>query len=442
MHRLTFALVLLMTATLPLESAYSVPGGGSLSRLFGLLAAASWVLTVIVTGRLREPQPAHVAALVFVLWNACSLLWTVDARASEGRVLTYVQLVGLMLVLWDTVTTMTALTRVLLADLVGCYVAAVSLIVGYAVHGSSAVVHGRVTVGSFNPNDAGLILALGLPIAAYFVDNPPLSGRARALSRFGAASYLPLGGFAILGTGSRAAVLAALASLCYVGYLLARRSTAYLVTGLSAAGATTLAVLPFLPSGALLRLLTTGQDLGQGNLNERQLVWPEALRLIHEHPLLGVGSGAFRTAAVGVNKVGHNFVLALLAELGVLGLVLFSAVLVLAFLSARRAPAGLPALWFTLSAAWMAAALLHNWEYRKLTWVILGLMVASRSLRPEKRGGREESAADAWDGTAVPFEPAALAPAVRVPPLPQLCDATSAGTPLNHAVAVVRSQTR
>ncbi|MDP9183886.1 MAG: O-antigen ligase family protein [Actinomycetota bacterium] len=445
MRRLTFALVLLMTATLPLESAYSVPGSSSLSKLLGLLAAGSWLLTVIVTGRLREPHPIHLAALLFVLWNACSLLWSVDVGASEGRVLTYLQLLGLMLVLWDTVTTMAALTRVLLANLVGCYVAAGSLIVGYIAKGPSAVVHGRVSVGSFNPNDAGLILALGLPIAAYFVDNPPLAGRGRGSFRVAAASYLPLAGFAILGTGSRAAVAAAVASLCYAGVLLARRSRRHLLAGLAAVVAATAGAAPFLPAGALLRFLTTGRELQKGDLNERQQVWPEALRLIHEHPFVGVGSGAFRTAAVSVHKVGHNFVLALLAELGPLGLALFCSVLVLALRAARHSSPRLRAMWFAMFAAWMSAALLHNWEYRKLTWVLLGLMAASGSLRSE--GDSPTQAAGT--GEAVAAEEAAarlhvqrLGPRVDVGALPQLHDASPVEALLNRAVEPVRSRSR
>ena len=110
-------------------------------------------------------------------------------------------------------------------------------------------------------------------------------------------------------------------------------------------------------------------------------MWAEAVRIIGENPVSGIGAGAFRTAATGVNKVGHNFVLALLAEIGVVGLVLFLAMIVVGVRSLRAAPRALRELWLTILVAWTFAALLHNWEYRKLTWLMFGLMVVCGALQ-------------------------------------------------------------
>jgi len=379
MRVLTFRLVLLMTASLPLESISTVPGSASVSRLLGILAAGAWCMTVLTTGRVRQPHALHTVALLFVLWNACSLLWTVDGPATQTRVLTYAQLLVLLLVVWDTVTTATALRQVLLADLIGCYAAAVAMLVGYVVQGPASEVHGRVTLGTFNPNDAGLILAFGLPVACYFLGSP-LAGPWRRPVRLLAATYLPLAGVGVLGTGSRAALVAVVPSVWYAGRLLRRsHPAAGLSLGLGLA-ALMVAALPLLPTRAVQRLGETGHDLMNGNLNERQDVWAEAIRLIHDHPWVGIGAGAFRTAAVGVNKVGHNFVLALLAEVGVVGFALFAVIIVVALRAVRPASRELRELWYALFAAWTSAGLLHNWEYRKLTWLFFGLMVVTGAL--------------------------------------------------------------
>jgi hypothetical protein len=126
--------------------------------------------------------------------------------------------------------------------------------------------------------------------------------------------------------------------------------------------------------------------------------------------------------------VGHNFVLALQAELGILGLTLFCAVLLAAFVASRRAPAGLSALWLTISLAWLAGALLHNWEFRKVTWVLLGLMVVSGSLRQD-----DGETADTPSGVS-------SASPSRVPGLRQLRDATSPGPTLNQPMAATRGR--
>jgi len=379
MSRLTYWLVLVLVASLPLESVYAVPGSGSVTKLVGLLTGVTWILTVLRRGGMREPQTLHVVALLFVIWNACSLLWTIDASATQTRVLTYVQLFVLLLVIWDSVRTEVAVRQVLLADLLGCYTAALILVVGYLVNGTAAEVHGRVTVAGFNPNDAGVILALGLPVACFLLATWAGAGR-RAVVLL-AATYLPLALFAVLGTGSRAALVAVVPVLWYAGRLLGRSRPALAVVTFVGLGCLAVAAIPLLPARAVQRIFDTGHELMRGNLNERQDVWAEAVRIIGENPVSGIGAGAFRTAATGVNKVGHNFVLALLAEIGVVGLFLFLAIIVVGVRSLRTAPWALRELWLTILVAWTFAALLHNWEYRKLTWVMFGLIAVCGALQ-------------------------------------------------------------
>ena len=278
----------------------------------------------------------------------------------------------------------------LLADLVGCYVGAVLMVGDYVVLGSAAEVHGRVTVGNFNPNDAGVIFALGLPVACYLLAT--WKGAGRRVVVLLAGTYLPLGAFAVLATGSRAALVALLPALWYAGRLLWRSRPTLAVVTFVGLGGLTVAALPLLPAAPVQRLWDTGNELMRGNLNHRQDVWAEALRIIDENPLFGIGAGAFKVAATGVNKVGHNFVLALLAEIGVVGLVLFLAMIVVSVRSLRPAPRALRELWLTILVAWTFAALLHNWEYRKLTWLMFGLMVVSGALAREPDDGSEDPA--------------------------------------------------
>jgi O-antigen ligase len=397
---LTFRLVLLLTASLPLESVYAVSGSASITKLLGVLAAMAWASTVLTARRVRAPHALHGVALLFVLWNACSLLWTVDGPATQTRVLTYAQLFVLLLVVWETVTTTAQMRQVLLADLVGCHVAAVTMVAGYVVQGTGAEVHGRVTLGSFNPNDAGVLFALGLPVACFLLAGP-WPGPWRRLVRVLAATYLPLGAVAVLGTGSRAALAALVPTVWYAGRLLGRRHPVLPVATFVGLGALTVAVLPLLPATARDRLL-------QSTLNERQDVWSEAIRIIGDRPLGGAGAGSFRTAATGVNKVGHNFVLALLAEIGVVGLALFVLIIVVALRALRPAPRALREMWLTFFAAWLFAALLHNWEYRKLTWLMFVLMAACETLPgPTAAGGDGEAESEPAPTARAPDPPAA-----------------------------------
>lgn len=389
MRTAVYRLMLVMVFTLPWEGVLDVPGAGSLTRFLGLLVAATWVVAVVWTGQIREPHLAHVFGLLFVLWNACSLIWTTDGPATQERVLTYVQLLGLTLVLWDTVTTMAAVTKTLLAYLAGCYVSAVSMLVNYVVLGAGSQPSTRVTVGDFHPNDVAMIVALGVPVAAYLIVTPG-TDRWRHVRLMIGAAYIPIAGFAVLITGSRTGLAALIPGIVFLGYRLARRRPSVAIGTLTALAVVAVVVFPFAPPTVRARLAGTEEAIASGDLNDRGAVWAEAIRLIVDHPVLGVGAGAFRGAAVGVNKVGHNFALSLLAEVGIIGFALFLGMLVAALLCLRKMPSGLRGMWLSLFSAWMLAALLHNWEYRKQSWFFIGLMVACGLLADWRTADRHD----------------------------------------------------
>lgn len=392
----TYWLMIAMVFTLPWEGEVEIPGVGQVSRFVGILVGVSWVALVLQTRRMREPHALHIFGLLFVIWNAFSSMWTVDGPVTEGATLTYAQLVVLTLVLWDMSRTLAEVRHSLLAYLAGCYVTIGSLLLGYAAEGQASEVHGRVTVSGFHPNDVGMILALGVPVAGYVLDQPG-TGPFRSLRLVAAALYLPVSGFAVLITGSRAGLGAMLPGVLYLGYLLARRRPAIAAGSVVGLIGITLLLLPLVPPRVVLRLEGTGAAVDGGDLNERTEIWGEAVRLIHEHPLTGIGGGAFKAAAVAVNKNGHNFVLALLAEVGIIGFGLFAALLVTAVLALRRQDRLLGGMWAAFFSAWLFAGLLHNWEDRKQTWFMLALMVASGAL---ERGREPDTGAALPEPTA------------------------------------------
>jgi O-antigen ligase len=393
MRRVAYLLMLLMVFTLPWENVLSLPGLGRISKIIGLLVALAWIATIVTTGRTREPHTAHLLALLFVVWNAFSLLWTVDGAATQSRVLTYVQLLGLMLVVWDTVDTNTRLRVTLTSYLAGSFVTVTALLVGYVVKGAASERNGRVTLGTFHPNDVGMILAVSVPVAVYLMWEP-VTVRWRIAWMTFCASYVPLAAFAVLVTGSRAALVSMVPGLVYLFWRLARSRPVVAACTLGGLVGLLVLAIPFVPDRVILRLEGTDAALRAGNLNERQIVWSEAVRLIRDHPLLGSGGGAFRAAAVGANKVAHNLALGLLAEVGVVGFGLFAAMLVVVLLMLRRMEPHLRWMWAAVFVAWLGAALLHNWEARKQTWLMIALTLACGALSKEDGESRPQKVAE------------------------------------------------
>jgi O-antigen ligase len=119
------------------------------------------------------------------------------------------------------------------------------------------------------------------------------------------------------------------------------------------------------------------------------------LRVFPRNPIIGVGLNGYPRATQGVlgeHKGAHNAYMSILVELGLVGLILFLAILANTFLAARAAPLQerklLLVLFFTLVIGLMPRA----WETKKPTWVILALLHSATA--PAAARARQVWAAD------------------------------------------------
>ncbi len=202
---------------------------------------------------------------------------------------------------------------------------------------------------------------------------------------------MPAAFAAVLLTGSRGSLLLTSLVLLFVLLTLNRLrhlSRAIVITSI-ACGAFVLPMV--IPQTSFQRLATIGKSIAEGDLGGRVEAWREALAVHDAHPLLGVGSGAYRTAAVRTKTVAHNVYLSVLAELGLVGLLLFSIILAVCFRQTLRMPRVALMFWVTVLAIWSAGAFVSPWEQRKQTWLFLSLAVASSELFV--RTGRSGSSA-------------------------------------------------
>ena len=95
MRKIAFWFSLLVILTFPTEDYLRLPGWGSWSKAIGLAAAAFWFATVLVTRKFRRPHPLHLIASLFLIWNAASLIWTLDVDRTTRQLGTYLQLIGI-----------------------------------------------------------------------------------------------------------------------------------------------------------------------------------------------------------------------------------------------------------------------------------------------------------------------------------------------------------
>lgn len=376
MRRIAFWVSVAMVFTLPFENIIETPSFGRISRLAGLFAAAVWLPTVFATGRVRTPKPFHILVLTFVLWNGVSAFWSVNVPATISRFTTYVQLLLMVYILWDTIETRLDLAHTLQAYVLGSWVTVLTVFHGY-LFTPPAQYQIRFGAGSFQLDDIGLILALGVPVAWYLAMNPPDGRWSRAL-RMVNLIHVPAAIVAVMLTGSRAALFAIVPALVFMTMSLRRLDMARRVTAIGGVVGLFLLLRPLVPPETVARLESSGAQTAGGDLNGRVELWHAAFQAFQQHPFTGVGSAAFRETES--NKVAHDLFFRLIAELGLVGLVLVAAIVLSAFASGWRHPGMLRGLWVSVLTGWVIGAAFYNLEDKKQTWVFLSLAVVNARL--------------------------------------------------------------
>jgi O-antigen ligase len=383
MRSATRFLLLLFVFVTPWD-AVALPLFGSITRLLGLAAIGTAVLTVALEGRMRKPDTIIWLAIAFAGWSALSLLWTISYEDTAVRAFTYVQLVATVWMVREFARTREQQQSLLIAFCVGAFVPVVSLLVNFMSNREISM-RGRFSADGLNADDVGLTLAIVIPMAWYLFLQRSGTVRAMAFASFGIA---PL---AILLTGTRGAFLTSLVALTIVPLALRRLPLRLYVVagGLMLAIAAT--VVTIVPQSSWDRVLSIKSELlDSGNMTGRSDIWQAGLQLFPEKPLLGVGAGAYGPAVeptLGKAQVSHNTPLGLMIEEGIIGLFIFAALFAACAMAVSRMPAPERTLWSVLMFSWLVGVQSVNWESRKVTWLLFGVVAAQSGAARTVRGG-------------------------------------------------------
>ena len=316
MSRAAFCLLWCFILVLPWDVVTQVPALGSIPRLVGLAASAVGLVSILARRRVRPLSWFHGLAVLFVMWAGVSSFWSVDPEATRGRFLTYLQLLALVWLLWEIAWSAERQRALLQAYVLGVAVAAIATIHNY-LSGAAWLSFGTIETERFaalkqDPNELGVILSLGLPMA-WALGLPPAPQRFAWAWRL----YLPLGLTGILLTGSRGAFLTGVVALAIIPWTLgAARLRTKAILGALAIGSVALA-LSVAPEASLARIGSTRTDIEAGYFGGRIHIWAAGLAVAREHPLTGVGAGAFGTAvgsSLNQEMSSHHVLLAILVR--------------------------------------------------------------------------------------------------------------------------------
>lgn len=376
------AAVYLFVASIPFE----IPGRSipiEIPTLTGFLLLAA---TLLQPGACYRRLPAPV--LLFTVWLWVFVLSAyvngVDQRILALRLfLNMTQLIALFLVLCNVMTDPRTLRGVLLTLVVACVVRAGMQAGGVAVSRHAVWTGGeRVTVLGQNANlsamilSAGLVTLVGLRLAAD-----------RGVRHLGMLTW-PLALLlvtAIVQTGSRGGLLCAGAGLAMFttrGGTVGRRlrNLTLAVLGLVALG--------WAASRAEVMRGRFAWATEEGQLAGREAIYPAALAMFRERPLLGWApiDNQFEIARriddlQDPQRDAHNLILELLTATGLIGAVPFLAGVALCLRGAWRARAGrYGALPLAVVVAVLTGTISGTWIAGKIVWLALALGAGTGAL--------------------------------------------------------------
>lgn len=389
LERLAWGLLWLFVFSIPWQKSVGVPGLGTLSHLFGILAFAAAAAAAWRHRSLRPPNLAIALAAAWVLWSAATYFWSLDPPATARRALTLFELWVMLWLVWDLCRGPRRQTHLLQAYVLGAVAASALGVLRYWQ--GRQTYYRRYTAPGFDPNDFGLILALAIPMALYLSLR---GGRwTRWSSRAAILAVIP----GLLLTASRTALVAALVGFAFALWTWRaadrwQRAASLLLLALLLAG-----VFQFAPEHSRDRLATLPTELTQGTLHNRTRIWKTGLKALKSHPLAGVGSGAYPEAVrpwlgvpvrAGHQYVAHNTFLSVLVETGLAGFglyaLLFATLMVFVFVM----PSAERALWAVLLAGWAVGVSTLTWEHYKPSWLIMALITTewARSFWNEGEG--------------------------------------------------------
>jgi O-antigen ligase len=381
-------------------------------------------LVAMISGRLRRgltltrftPELLGVASLGGVmLATAPFSIWPGGSVATFTDL--YVKVILIFLLMLNTLTTPRRLEQFMWLMVLATGYIAFRAVFDYA-RGFNLIENGRVqgAVGGIfrNPNDLALNMVAVMPLATLIA----LQGRT-GLRRIVAAASLLLMLATVVVSHSRSGSVGLAAMALILAVYLVRRRPGLVMAGVLAGAL----ALPFAPDSYWNRIssITDASEDDTGSREARRILLREGWAAFVAHPLTGVGAGQFKNyAPEGRDEAWretHNVVLQVAAELGVLGLAVFTFLLARAALTGRQVRhllkravrhsavtpdegARLDAYVGAMSAAlagWFVCALFASVAYHWTFYYLLALAVAPREILldrlPARRRARAGSAA-------------------------------------------------
>lgn len=334
--------------------AESTPLAGSVlsaTKLTGLLLGLAWFARLATqAGRARVLLTAHPGLSILlgalVAWAGLSVVWADDGNDAIVETSRLLLVVLLYVIVYTAIRTRRDLLLVIGGFVVGAAsTAAYGLVLRPTVDGATA---DRLVSTIADPNLLAAILVAGLTLAAA----ASIATRGSPGWRLGAAAAGAVCLIAFLLTGSRGGLVALAAALVAAVAVAGRARAKVLGLGTLLVACTLAFYVIYAPAD--IRERVGGASLGEVQQEETRLtIWTIGWRMAEDNAVIGVGAGNFIDSSrqyvlepgilfstgrvVDAPAAAHNTYLQAFAELGIVGVTLYLAIIVASLVFAFKA---------------------------------------------------------------------------------------------------------
>jgi O-antigen ligase len=384
---LTTAIVVFTVASF--GAVLSLGNAATASKALGAVLVVAWILDVARRspgdGRsFIKDHPGLVACgLCLVAWNLLSAVWAVSSSAALLGASRYAQDLVLFPILYAGVRRFEHVRWIAAAFVAGAVLAML-----YGIATSTTVDSSRLVGAIGDPNETATVLVVASVLAVAL----GLGETRSRWRRWGAFAVAVVAIYGVVSTASRGGLVALVATVI-VAVVVAGRWRAQIVTAAAVGALVVGAWFLFLAPASSVSHITSEQT-------PRTTLWTVARREISANPVLGVGNDNFQLTennflvqpglttradqVVLTPDVAHNIYLEVWADTGIVGLLLFVAIVLAPLRSAwraiqilertgRRADEILVRALIVSIVAILAAGFFISDEYSKQLFLLLGL---------------------------------------------------------------------
>jgi O-antigen ligase len=330
--------VMLLVFALPTDGAVEI-AGMSLVKIAGLMAFGLTAVLMMMGNSVHAVSSFHTAALLYIAWVVLSYTWsempvpyeTLQAVSSEQALKSNLYILMISLLLFQLANTQQDLQKLYIAFVLGSFWLVYLMVKDYHITANTV----RHEIKQFDANEVSVKLAMVLPLAIYLLTKSP-----QAWWRWLGLAYIPAAAFTILITGSRTGAVIMLLGLAGFIPTVLRSGVMGKVASALVVVVALVAIANVIPQKTIERIFTTGKEISSGTLNERSVIWANAYEEWEESPFYGHGLGSFRRIInpYHVDYTAHNSFVAITAEQGIIGVVLYLTVITIALAAAWRLP--------------------------------------------------------------------------------------------------------